>query len=313
MHSSSSVSLASGGGASRFTKNMKIAVLVLLILMIFSAPVLEAASITLPPVADTTLQESFPTNNFGGGTTVDAGGRRYGGRTRALLRFDLASSIPSNAIITAVTVTLTVVATPLGGVNSVFDLNRLLAAWGEGNGSDHRGTPGGAGEATWNNRFGSGTPWASPGGDFQSTASASQLVASNAVYTFNSTAGLVSDVQGWVNDPASNFGWLLRSESETSPTTIRRFGARTDVVNSPALIVSYFMPPRIQDALAAGGRFQFQFQAVAGRSNVVERRAGLNAELWQTITNIPPPAMDTNVLIADLAGSSNAFYRVRLP
>src|SRR3989442_8774938 len=99
---------------------MKIALLVLLSLMVFAAPAVEAASTTLSPVADTTLQESFPTNNFGDGTTIQAGGRRYGGRTRAVLRFDLSSSIPSNAIITAATVALTVVETPSGGVNSVF-------------------------------------------------------------------------------------------------------------------------------------------------------------------------------------------------
>jgi hypothetical protein len=145
---------------------------------------------------------------------------------------------------------LTVVTTPSGGVNSVFDLNRLLASWGEGNGSDHRGTPGDAGEATWNNRFGPGTPWVTPGGDFLSTPSASRSVAGNGAYAFNSITGLVSDVQRWVNDPASNFGWLLRSESETTPTTIRRFGARTDVANSPVLSLSYSVPPRLENTLA---------------------------------------------------------------
>jgi hypothetical protein len=67
----------------------QIALLVLLIVAVFSAPAVEAASITLQPVADTTLQEAFLTNNYGDGTTIQAGEWRYGGRTRALLPFDL--------------------------------------------------------------------------------------------------------------------------------------------------------------------------------------------------------------------------------
>ena len=209
--------------------------------------------------------------------------------------------------------TLSVVATPTGSMISVFDLNRVLASWGEGDGSDHRGTPGSDGQATWNTRFGPGTPWSTPGGDFLSKASASRLITGNAAYTFNSTASLVSDAQGWVNDAARNFGWILRSESEAAAVTIRRFGARTDVVNRPMLLLNYSMPPRLENARLVGGAFQFQFQAVAGRSHIVERRPRAPAGPWQTITNIPPPAMDTNVLIADPAGSSNAFYRVQLP
>lgn len=292
---------------------MRIAVFGLMISTICSEASVEAATITLQPVGDTTLQDSFPTNNFGGGITIQAGGRRYGGRARAFLRFDLSNSIPSNAIITSATVTLTVVITPTGSVNSIFDLHRVLASWGEGIGSDHRGAAGGPGEATWNNRLGPGIPWLTPGGDFIATASASRAVAGNGTYVFNSTTGLVSNVQGWVNNPASNFGWLLRSESETSPATTRRFGARTDLVNSPVLTVSYSMAPHIENAHLAGGTFELQFQAVAGRSNVVERRTSANAGVWQTVTNIPPAVSDTNVVVAVVAASSNAFYRVRLP
>ncbi len=251
-----------------------------LLTVVLFGTIVEAASITLTPVADTTLQESYPTNNFGDGTTIQAGERRYGGRTRALLRFDLSSNVPPNAIITAATVTLTVVATPSGAVNSIFDLNRLLALWGEGSGPDHRGTNGQPGEATWINRLGPGTPWAIPGGDIVATASATRAITNNGVYTFNTTTALVSNVQNWLTNPASNFGWLLRSESESSPTTIRRFGARTDVVNSPVLTLTYSMPPRLESASLTGVTFQFQFQAVAGRSNVVERRGRIASGVW---------------------------------
>ena len=48
----------------------------------------------------------------------------------------------------SVTLTLSVTSVPSGGTGSIFDLNRALANWGEGNGSDHGGTPGAPGQAT---------------------------------------------------------------------------------------------------------------------------------------------------------------------
>jgi len=215
-------------------------------LLIFSeflgASSLFAGSVSIKPVADTTLQEAFPNNNYGGGTTTTAGGRRQGGKTRSLYRFDVASNVPAGSTITSATLTLTVTSVPSGGVNSTFDLHRLLASWGEGNGSDHGGTLGTANQATWLNRLGSGTPWTTPGGDFTATASATKAVTGLGSYTFGSTSALVSDVQAWLNTPANNFGWLLRSESESTATTIRRFASRDDAVNSPMLTISFSLP-----------------------------------------------------------------------
>src|SRR5882724_7703211 len=115
---------------------------------------LEAATVSIHPTADTTLQEAYADYNYGDGTSFTAGGRRQGGRTRGLLLFDIAGNIPAGSTINSVSLTLTVTGDPSGGINSIFDLNRLTASWGEGNGSDHGGSPAGPGQATWNNRFG---------------------------------------------------------------------------------------------------------------------------------------------------------------
>lgn len=204
----------------------------------------DGATVTIHPTADTTLQEEYPDYNYGDGTTFTAGGRRQGGRTRALLLFDIAGSIPAGSTINSVSLTLTVTGVPSGGINSVFDLDRLSASWGEGTGSDHGGSPAGPGQATWINRFGaSGSPWVTPGGDFLSSASASRSIASYGSYTFASTVGLVSDVQNWLNDPSSDFGWLLRSESELTGTTIRRFGSRDSGTSAPTLTITYTAVP----------------------------------------------------------------------
>jgi hypothetical protein len=220
--------------------NVSKAVLPTVALLLQWSNSVQAATLSIHPTADTTLQEAYPTYNYGDGTSFTAGGRRQGGRTRALLLFDIAGNIPAGSIINSVSLTLNVTAVPLGGLNSTFDLNRLLASWGEGNGSDHGGTPAGAGQVTWINRFGSsGSPWTTSGGDFSSTASASRSIAGVGSYTFASTAGLVADVQGWLSSPASDFGWVLRSESEVSGTTIRRFGSRDSGATAPTLTISY--------------------------------------------------------------------------
>src|SRR5580765_3405114 len=65
----------------------------LLSLLQLSNPI-QAATVSIHPTADTTLQQAFSSNNYGDGTTFTAGGRRQGGRTRALLLFDIAGNIP---------------------------------------------------------------------------------------------------------------------------------------------------------------------------------------------------------------------------
>lgn len=204
----------------------------------------HAATISLHPTADTSIFSALPTFNFGGGTTFTAGGRPHGGDSRGLLLFDIRDSLPAGALIQSASLRLTVIGTPSGAVNSVFDLNALTASWAEGTGSDHGGTAAGPNAATWNNRFGTtGSPWTTPGGDFSSSVSAFVSILGDGSYTVRSTPGLVSDVQSWFNNPAADFGWILRSESEATARTIRRFGAHEDFANSPVLTIQYAVVP----------------------------------------------------------------------
>ena len=46
-----------------------------------------------------------------------------------------------------------------------------------------------------------------------------------------------------LSSPSSNFGWLLRSESELTAATIRRFGSRDDASSSPVLNIQYTIVP----------------------------------------------------------------------
>jgi hypothetical protein len=183
---------------------------------------LGAETLTNGPVADTTLFEPNKANNLGSHTNVSAGATREGLRTRGLFRFDIAGQIPPSATVTSVSLRLTVTKVPTsGGVTSVFELRRVLQPWGEGNKTSSQGGVASAGEASWNDRLKGTAPWTIPGGqtgaDFSSTFSATAPVSGLGNVTFDSVPGLIADVQAWVANAGTNYGWVLMSQSEDQP------------------------------------------------------------------------------------------------
>lgn len=287
--------------------------------LLVSAATIEAEVVTLSPVADTTLFQTAPTNNLGAVTTLIAGATANRSTNRALIKFDLAANVPSDAIIRSVTLTLVVVtANPFGAVDSTFDLHRVLQDWGEGNKSPQQGAPATADEATWLARFHPVTLWATPGGaagtDYTATVSAAKFISGTNRYTFDSTPGMIADVQLWLTNLVRNFGWILISQAEGTPQTSRRFGSRENSTNAPALVVEYTVPPRMDlQPQITGGQFQFSFTAQAGESYTLEFRDSLSSGSWLTLTNIAAPLVTTNVIVSDPLSGVSRFYRVATP
>ena len=62
----------------------------------------------------------------------------------------------------------------------------------------------------------------------------------NTTYTW-SGSGLVADVQAWVSNPASNFGWVIRG-NEITAGSAQRFNSRENSSNPPQLTVTYQVP-----------------------------------------------------------------------
>jgi hypothetical protein len=62
-------------------------------------------------------------------------------------------------------------------------------------------------------------------------------------YTWGSTPDMVEAVQQWLDDPATNYGWLLRGD-ESGTATAKRFDTREnlDEANRPRLRVYYSIP-----------------------------------------------------------------------
>jgi hypothetical protein len=223
--------------------------LCLLAFLILSAPDAYSDSISLTADRDNTLYE-----NGNGELSNGHGPTMFCGRTnqlvddkrRALVHFDL-SPIPSGSVITSVHLRLTMTQT-IAGTQTV-GVHRVLADWGEG--SSNAGDPGGPGapsepgDATWIHRFYSSVPWGAPGGDFDPSPSASGSVGGVGSYTWGSTNELVADVQSWLDNPGSNFGWIIVGNESTFPTA-KRFNTREHVTATtwPTLILN-FDPPVI--------------------------------------------------------------------
>lgn len=204
-------------------------------------------TVTLNPVADTSLFQAKSTANLGKAWLAAGTINQSPGKSRALVKFDV-SSIPAGAVINSVDLSFRVVQAPIGPAASTFNLHRLLVPWTEGvKGSPalrNLGATATTGETSWDARVAPSTKWSSPGGaagtDYQTAASASApLSASATTLSFVSSAGLVDDVQSWVRDAASNQGWMLITQSENTARSARRFGSRETTGRAPSLVVTY--------------------------------------------------------------------------
>lgn len=279
---------------------------------------LHAESVSLKPVADTSLFEQEPANNLGATLDIPAGTTNKGKRNRLLLRFDIAGAIPSGAIINSAALTLTVTAS--GGVDSTFSLHRVLQPWGEGAKSGNTGAAATALEATWIARFAPSQMWSAPGGtadqDFASTASASLPMGGPGVYSFGSSAGLVADIDFWLRDASHNDGWVLISGAEATAATAKRIASRENGSLAPLLVVDYSPPPpapRIDAITRVADEVRIHFAGEAGKLYAVEYKQTFSDELWSTLTQVASKFFPTNFVVPDSGPlSPQRFYRVGL-
>ena len=206
----------------------------------------SAAMISIMPSKDNTLYQYVPADgdlSNGAGFHFFAGETAVGLFRRGVLAFDIAGNIPPGSTITSVSLSLNMSMTPTGAVT--VELHKLLADWGEGTshapGGEGSGAPATPNDATWRHRFYDTIFWTTQGGDFSATVSASQSVGPVGQYTWSSTQ-MVADVQSWLNNPASNFGWLVLGD-ETAIATAKRFDTR-ESASPPVLTVEYIPGPR---------------------------------------------------------------------
>ena len=190
----------------------------------------------------------------GSGDYLFAGRVNVAGGTdirRGLIAFDIAGALPTGAFILDVSLNLNLSRSATSSVP--VSLHRVLTDWEEGAtdalGQEGTGDPRVDPEATWLHTRSPSLLWVVPGGDFVAPAAATTTVAGPGFKTWNS-AGMVADVQFWLNNPAQNFGWLLRGNEATFPTAVR-FDSRSHPVaaNRPVLEVTYVIAVDIPAAM----------------------------------------------------------------
>jgi hypothetical protein len=203
---------------------------------------LRADVITLGASRDNTLYfDPAGTISNGAGGHIFAGMTAADTQRRALLAFDVAGAIPAGSKIDSASLTLHMSKTITSGIE--VTLHRLLADWGEGAsiapGEEGGGAQAAPGDATWKHTFYDTQTWSTPGGDFDRSASATQLVFGPGFYSWSSAA-MAQDVQGWLDDPGQSFGWLVLGD-ESSIATAKRFDSRENPEPAlrPALTVAY--------------------------------------------------------------------------
>lgn len=210
------------------------------------APAVLADTTTLVSVKDNTLIEPLNgTNSNGLGDGIFSGrtGTFGGGEIlRAVLAFDL-SAIPAGSTINSASLTLTLIQTV--NADQTHTLHRLLANWGEGtsDAAGGNGAPATKGDATWLNTFWPDQLWANAGGDFVADPSASQVVGGTEGPYVWADPGLAADAQFWLDNPKSNFGWLLKG-NESALFTAKKFGSKDNFLETdrPMLMIDYTPP-----------------------------------------------------------------------
>ncbi len=241
--------------------------------LLLAAPGAWALQVSLLPSQDAVIYGvGFTGNASGVGEALFAGNTGGGSPRRSLLQFDL-GAIPDDATITSAALTLFVDQAPNATVRT-FSLFELTEAWTTGTSnaaaSPGQGVAAQAGDATWLYRSfpgggNAGALWSSQGGTFDPAVVASASVgalsvAGNpaSVYTWTGP-GMVASVQGWLDAPDTNFGWILVG-NESATQSVKRFvssDADVDDWLKPNLRLTYDLAPPIPEpstwALLTGG------------------------------------------------------------
>lgn len=176
-------------------------ILCLLGVWLWAPGVAYAATVTIQPsTADTHLREDDTNGNFGTDATMRVQSRNNQRNRRSLVQFSL-TAIPSGSVITSATLQLYMTAAPTGA-SRTYDTHRVTRSWSET-------------QATWD-RAATGTNWTTPGGDFVGTPTASTTTGtvSGVWLSWDVTA----DVSAWYNGTASNYGVLIKDNTESSAT-----------------------------------------------------------------------------------------------
>jgi hypothetical protein len=251
--------------------------LALLPALLAVAALRSQTTLALSCVKDNTLYESATgslSNGLGNGLFVGVTGQP--GLRRALLQFDIAAAVPAGARIVDAQLNLYCMQSAFGGPLDVT-MHRVLQSWGEGTSRTTGGGGGGTaarpGDATWLHRFHSNSFWNSPGGDFVPSPSATIVTPPFGTCNSTVTNALLADVQLFLDSPAQNHGWLLKTD-ELTAYMARKIESRHGSFLPPSLSLTYILPGQSsvigQGCPILGQPFSLQVQGALGGGNTAQ-------------------------------------------
>ena len=221
-----------------------------LILFTTSVFILSLVSTAQTTVSITANKDNTLYENANGALSNGIGGNIFSGRTnpgkngavrRAVIQFDL-STLPANIVIDTVVLSLNVNRVNPGAGTDTIKLHTLSANWGEGTsnapGQEGGGTTATTNDATWLHTFSNTSFWTTPGGDFNSVASAATPKNGLGPVFFGSSQ-LIADVNNWITNPNQNFGWIVITDEGPNNTSARRFNSKDGSGSAPTLRVTY--------------------------------------------------------------------------
>lgn len=205
-------------------------------------------TVWVPCKRDNTLYQNATgslSNGAGTGFFIGLTGQPSNNIRRALVLFDVASAIPAGSHIVSASLTINCVqsstTTPLPVTG-----HRVSQAWGEGTsvaiGGGGGGGPAATGDATWLHTFFATTFWTNQGGDFAATPSLSLTLPDMGLGTSTYSEAANADVQSWLDNPTTNYGWLLKSDEIPPGGYSRRCDSRESTGVPPFLTVTYVAP-----------------------------------------------------------------------
>jgi len=214
------------------------------------------------------LTEPLASNGTGQGVFCGRTNARGGITHRGLVQFEPVEVVPIGSKVVSATLSMHLVqGAPLSGPRPVT-IFRLTAAWGEGDseGSGGSGAEPVAPDATWLHTMYPDSFWTTPGppaptgpppspppssrpprgGYFvPAPLDVQQVDSSDGPVQWGPTLGLIAAVQMWVDDPATNFGFLLMGD-ESLPGTARQFASSEyfpEIELRPRLTIEYTTAP----------------------------------------------------------------------
>ena len=115
-----------------------------------------------------------------------------------------------------------------------------MSTVGDGEGAE-------AGDTTWNYVAFSSTLWSVAGGEFDSAVSGSGTASKPETYVELAGPGIAADIQSWLAQPGTNFGWAFLLDETITQDAKRFYSSESTDGPRPALRIEYHVDSGVLD------------------------------------------------------------------